>query len=60
MTTKSKLIYLTPEQQLWLANHMESVLDSDWCTDTKIAASAILKKLHGRKEKPSDQARFTV
>lgn len=61
MNNKSKLIYVTPDQQQWLANTLTNILDSQrHSPDEKIVASAILKKLHGRKEKTNDQARFTV
>lgn len=62
-SNKSKLIYLTPEQQEWLTNIMTNVLDDyqvAWSTEDRIVAAATLKKLHGRKGKTNDQGRFTV
>lgn len=65
MDKKSKLVYVTPDQQQWLTEMMVNVLESNLrsfvvSTNDKIAASAILKKLQGRKEKSNDSGRFTV
>lgn len=59
-SSKSKLIYLTPDQQQWLTTVMTDVLDTGFTPSNKIAAAAILKKLQGRKEKSNDTGRFTV
>ena len=59
-SSKSKLIYLTPDQQQWLTTVMTDVLDTGFNPSSKIAAAAILKKLQGRKEKSNDTGRFTV
>jgi len=51
MPTKNKLLYVTPEQQQWLAKVVLGRIKSPEDTDDILLAATFLKKLRGRQEK---------
>jgi hypothetical protein len=48
MTNKTKLIYVTEEQQLWLSNLVLDRIHNPLDTNDIVLAAAFIKKLRGR------------
>jgi hypothetical protein len=51
MSTKNKLLYVTPEQQEWLSNLVLDRIHNPLDTNDIVLAAAFIKKLRGRQEK---------
>jgi len=48
MTNKNKLLYVTPEQQQWLADLVRDRIKNPQDTNDIVLAAAFIKKLRGR------------